>query len=176
MRESKLTVLAYGEGEDEKIFLRHLTALYCRRHLVSVQTGSGGGGSPQSVLNKAIRARRGEKRDTEYILLDSIPSLMQEVIDKAEEEGVLLLTNTPCLEAFFFEILDPSHDISTLGSGRCKKEFEKKYCPGNNFNEDVCFQIFPKAVLNDARKRLTLLNYLIKTVEGDSTAEFNPTS
>ena len=101
MRPRKQTVLAYGEGEDEKIFLRHLVSSYCRTSKVSVQTGSAGGGDPESILSKAIKARRGEKRDIEFILLDTIPAWPPAMIQTAADEGIKLIGNTPCLESFF---------------------------------------------------------------------------
>lgn len=167
-RPRKLTVLAYGEGEDEKIFLRHLVSCYCRKHEVSVQTGSAGGGDLESILIKAIRARRGEKREIEFIVLDTIPQWPAEAIQKAEEEGINLMGNTPCLESFFLEILGSKYTCDKLGAGSCKNLFEENYCSGHNFDEDNCATIFPKALLNEARTRVPNLDYIIKTMEGSS--------
>lgn len=166
MRQTKLTVLAYGEGEDEKIFLRQLVASYCRKNLVSVQTGSGGGGSPESVFAKAVQARRGEKRDIEYILLDTDKPWSPEMVKRAEEESIELIGNSPCLEVLFLEILDPDFDVTGLRSGACKTEFERRYCNGNNFSEDICPEIFTKAILNEARARIPRLNRIISSMEG----------
>ncbi len=164
LRQKKLTVLAYGEGEDEKIFLRHLKALYCRSNLVSVQTGSAGGGDLDVVLVKSINARRGEKRDIEFILLDTIPAWSEASISKAQEEGIRLIGNAPCLEALFLTILGTTGACEGIGAGRCKSSFEE-HCPGGNFNEDNCALIFTKAVLNEARKSIPQLNYMIRLME-----------
>lgn len=167
MRQPRITVLAYGEGEDERIFLRHLVDCYCRRHLVSVQTGSAGGGSPISIFGKALQARRGEIRDVEFILLDTDKEWPVEMIEGAEKENIRLIGNSPSLEALFFQILDPDFDTSTITATTCKKEFEKRYCEGNNFDEDNCTLLFAKAVLNDARTRIPNLDYIINSMEGN---------
>lgn len=166
MRQLRITVLAYGEGEDEKIFLRHLVDCYCRKHLVSVQTGSAGGGSPISIFGKAKQARRGEIRDIEYILLDTDKVWPVEMIEEAKKESIKLIGCSPSLEALFFKILDQNLDTSNMTATICKKEFEKRYCEENNFNEDNCSLLFTKAILNEARKRIPELNYIIYSMEG----------
>lgn len=168
MRQQKITVLAYGEGEDEKIFLRHLEKCYCRSNLVSVRTGSAGGGNPTVIFEKALQARLGEKRDTEFILLDTDIEWPEDVIRRSEEENITLIGNRPCLEALFFEILDPEFDTTKLTATACKKEFERRFCLGNNFDEDNCVTLFTKAVLNDARTRIESLNFVISSMEGNS--------
>lgn len=165
LRPIKTTVLAYGEGEDEKIFLRHLVWLYCRRDKVSVSTSSAGGGDPTHMLHGAIRFRRGEKRDLEFILLDTDVPWPQEMKDLAEKEGFKLIGNEPCLEAFFLDILESPKPWQGAGTGRCKEFFEE-HCLERNFNEDECVRLFPKSLLNTARRRNNTLDMLIKMIEG----------
>jgi len=166
MRQKRFTIFAYGEGEDEKIFLRHLHDCYCRTQLISVQTGSAGGGSPKSILAKALAARRSEKRDIEFILLDTIPVWPDEVVQKAIKEEIQLIGNSPCFEALLLDIVDPTFDTSTISSRNCKGAFERLHCSGNNFNEDNCADLFPKTILNEARKRVSVLDYMIGAMEG----------
>ncbi|MDD2657059.1 MAG: hypothetical protein PHD04_00125 [Candidatus Pacebacteria bacterium] len=166
MRQPKITVLAYGEGDDEKIFLRHLEALYCRRKLVSVRTGSAGGGSPSSILMRAKSFRWGYRRDFEFILLDTDKTWPPEMIDLAAEEEIKLIGSSPCLEAFFLDILQSPHSCKGVGSKKCKEIFETHHCSGHNFTEEECARLFPKAFLNEARKRNEDLNYIITAMEG----------
>ena len=170
-RIRKITVLAYGEGEDEKIFLRHLVSGYCRRDRISVQTGSAGGGDPTSILNNAIRSRRGEKRDFEFILLDTDKPWSDEMVNLAKEQGIELIGNSPCLEAFFLEILNSEEERKSAGSRKCKEIFEKNYCRENNFNEDECARLFPKSLLNEARQRNEKLDMIIRVMEGTYTKQ-----
>ena|SRR3989344_5874276 len=166
LRKRKITVLAYGEGEDEKIFLRYLVASYCRRDKVTVATASAGGGDPTYILNKAIRYRRGIKRDFEFILLDTDKEWTEKMKLQAKEESIELIGNHPCLEAFFLEILESTETYKEVGSGRCKEFFEK-LCVGGNFNEDECIKLFPKSLLNDARQKNSKLDKIIKMIEGE---------
>lgn len=166
-RPRKLTVFAYGEGEDEKVFLRHLIALYLRKGLVSVQTGYAAGGDPMSILDRAIRTKAGNRYDLELILLDTIPEWPQQMVERAEQEGIVLIGSSPCIESFFFEILGRPDACDGLSPWKCKALFEKEYCASGNFNEDECGRIFTKAVLNEARENSARLNYLIGVMEGD---------
>lgn len=166
LRPRKITVLAYGEGEAEKIFLRYLVSCYCRRYKVSVATSSAGGGDPTSILDSAIRFRRGVKRDFEFILLDTDKPWSDEMKRRAREEGIKLIGSHPCLEAFFLKILESPDLLQGVGSGRCKASF-KKLCESNNFNDEVCAKLFPKSLLKSARQRLSKLDEIIKIIEGE---------
>lgn len=166
-RPRRISVLAYGEGEDEKVFLRHLVALYVRKQSVSVQTADAGGGDPTSILDRAIRTRSGDRHDIEFILLDTIPPWPQDMIEKAEKEEILLIGNSPCLESFFFEILGEPAVCSSLSPWNCKKSFEQAHCASGNFSEEECQRIFTKAILNAARSRVSNLDRILKIIEGN---------
>jgi hypothetical protein len=166
IRPRKITVLAYGEGEDEKIFLRHLVKSYCRSNKVTVQTGSAGGGAPMSILHAALRARRGEKRNHEFILLDTDKPWPEEMINLAQTEGIELIGNEPCLEAFFLEIINSTESKAEIGTGKYKESFEE-LCTEKNFNEEECVKIFPKSLLNSARLLNSKLDKIIKIFEGE---------
>lgn len=165
-RPRRISVLAYGEGEDEKIFLRHLVASYSRKNLVAIQTADAGGGDPLSILNRAIRTRSGEKHDIEFILLDTDKVWPREMTSRAEEEGIILLGSSPCLEDFFLEILGTENACEDLSSWNCKSLFERTHCNSGNFCEDECERLFTKSVLNEARTRIPNLDYILKVMEG----------
>lgn len=166
-RPRRRTVLAYGEGEDEKIFLRYLANSYSRKDKITVQTGSAGGGDPLTILLKALSARRGEKRDVEFILLDTDKAWPEEMIELAKNEGIELIGNNPCLEAFLLDILQATKPLVNVGSGRYKELFEK-LCINGNFDRDECERLFPKSLLKYARQRDSKLNKIIKIIEGDN--------
>lgn len=167
LRPRKITILAFGEGEGEKIFLRHLVALYRRKGLVHVATSCAGGGTLRSIFNQMKQFRRGEKRDHEFIFLDKDLGWDDETIQSAYEEEVELVGNDPCLEAFFLEILDEPIPHGS-GSGKHKDRF-RALCRERDFNEEECERLFPKSVLNAARKRIPKLDTMIKRIEGDLT-------
>jgi len=170
LRQKKKSVLAYGEGEDEKIFLRHLVRLYCRSDKVAVATGSAGGGDPTYMLCRAIRARRGVKRDYEFILLDTDKPWAEEMKENAKTEGIELIGNDPCFESFLLDILECSESLKGLGTWKCKALFEKEYAHGN-FTEEECLRLFPKSLLNSARERNEKLNKIVKIIEGDTSIQ-----
>jgi hypothetical protein len=52
-RKAKETILIYGEGVSEKVFLEYLKSLYIPDH-VSIKVRNGKGGSPVSIVLDAI--------------------------------------------------------------------------------------------------------------------------
>lgn len=163
-RQKKVTVLAFGEGEDERIFLRHLSSSYCRKDKVTVASSSAGGGDPLYIVERAIRYAGSEKRNFQFILLDTDKVWTEEMIQLAEKAEMELLGSEPCLEAFFLDILRIDAGTAS-GAGRFKDIFEQQ-SPVGNFNEEKCRSLFTKAVLNEARKRISLLNHIIEVMEG----------
>ena len=160
----KKTVLAFGEGEDEKIFLRHLDKCYCRKDKVTVASSSAGGGGPLNVVQKAVQYRRGIRRDSEFVVLDTDIPWSNEMKEYAAEEKLELIGNEPCLEAFFLNILESEHPWRGATTAKCKEYFAK-HCKGGYFDEDECVRIFPKALLNSARERVPTLNRIIELIE-----------
>jgi hypothetical protein len=167
MRDLKISVLAYGEGEDEKIFLRHLVQLYCMTRLINVTTATAqGAGDPVEIVHKSIRFRGVEKRDCHFILLDEDKVWSDEMRALAEVESIELVGNKPCLEALFLEILNIPIPVD-IGSGKCKKLFESQ-CITHNFNEEECERLFTKSILNKARERIPKLNRIINILQNGS--------
>ena len=160
----KKTVLAFGEGEDEKIFLRHLDKSYCRRDKVTVSSSSAGGGSPMNVVQKAVQYRRGIKRDSEFVVLDTDIPWSKEMKEYSEVEGLELIGNAPCLEAFFLDILESELPWKNSSTKKCKEYFAQ-HCKNGYFDEDECIRLFPKALLNSARGRVAALDRMIKIIE-----------
>lgn len=165
IRRYKKTVLAVGEGESEKIFIRHLANLYCRKNEVSISSSSAGGSAPEHILDYAIKFRRDLKRDKEFILLDTDNEWTEEFVEKAKKEDIELIGSSPCFESFLLDILSSPNTCDGIGSGRCKSLFEDE-CRNRRFDEDECARLFPKPLLNDSRNRITKLDKIIKIFEG----------
>lgn len=160
----KKTVLAFGEGEDEKIFLRHLDKCYCRKDKVTVASSSAGGGGPLNVVKKAVQYRRGIKRDSEFVVLDTDIPWPDEMKEYAKVEELELIGNEPCLEAFFLDILASEYPWKGSTTAKCKDYFAK-HCKDGYFDEDECARIFTKGILNSARNRVPALDRMIKLIE-----------
>jgi hypothetical protein len=166
-RQRKILVMAYGEGQTERIFIRHLDSSYRRSH-VAVKSSSAGGGGLEHMLHAAIRFRNSDKGDWAYqfILLDTDVVWSNEVQDRAKEENIILIGNGPCFEFFLLDILGFADQIQGLSSTRCKKLFEQQ-CRGRDFTHDECERLFTKAVLNEARQRIKKLDSILRIFEGE---------
>lgn len=163
-KSQKITVLAFGEGEDEKIFLRHLDKCYCRKDKVTVASSSAGGGGPMNVVKKAVQYRRGIKRDSEFVVLDTDIPWSDEMKKYAREQDLELIGNEPCLEAFFLDILASEHPWKSANTAKCKEYFAE-HCKGGYFDEDECIRLFSKGLLNSARTRVPALDRMIELIE-----------
>lgn len=165
-RKRKITVLAFGEGEREKIFLRYVSSCYIRTDKVSIAISSAGGGSPQYILDRAIRYRSGQKRDIEFIMLDTDKKWPQDMIKTANDEGIQLIGSSPCIESFLLEILNMKTPVLNGGSSARYKEHFEELCINRRFDEDECRRLFPKATLNSAKERISELKKIITIIEG----------
>lgn len=66
-RGVKKTILMYGEGLTEKVFLKYLKWLYIDNSKMAVKIKSGRGGSPKSlVMGRFKRIRLFRKKDCSF--------------------------------------------------------------------------------------------------------------
>ena len=78
-----------------------------------------------------------------------------------------MVENCPCLEALLLRILNDGKILEGEKSGYYKKEFEKKHiCENKRCDIDEYEKIFPKTVLNLARKKVSELDEIVGFIEG----------
>ncbi len=163
-RQANRTLLIFGEGMNEEMFLKHLHKLYCLDTNVAVRIKKGKGGDPVSIVLDADRVPG--RFDRRIVLLDNdkAKSKIERARKTARDRGIELIENTPCLEYLFLSILDSAKDIN---SAECKKIFEAKYI-NKKKRRELCEynKIFPKELLNKKRKTVKTLDYIIKIMEG----------
>lgn len=116
------------------------------------------------IVQRAVQYRRGVKRDSEFVVLDTDIPWPDEMKQYADEQGLELIGNEPCVEAFFLDILESPHPWKGATTAKCK-DFFAKHCTGGYFDEDECIKIFPKTLLNSARVRVPALDRMIKLIE-----------
>lgn len=165
-RFARATLLVFGEGMGEGVFLRHLKSLYSRNSGVSVKILSGKGGSPESIVIEASRVEGGF--DRKVVVLDGDKSVSEMALGRqeADKRKIELAEHRPCLEAVMLSVLNGG-DYSGKGSKWCKSKFESKYL-GRKKRDEVSEygKIFPKTLLDSQRLVLPELNKLIHLMEG----------
>ncbi|MCK4946371.1 MAG: RloB domain-containing protein, partial [Alphaproteobacteria bacterium] len=108
-RRTKKTVLIVGEGPTEKAFLQHIKQLYVTRDMdVVVKVECSFGGSPQSVVEKAVRLKGSRSYDKCFVLVDSDVAFEPdgELQKRMRKKPLIEMLNaTPCIEGLMLAIL-----------------------------------------------------------------------
>ena len=160
------TAFAFGEGESENVFLKHLRGLYADGK-TQTKVDHAGGKDVNYILEKATRIRSTGHYDHSFILLDTVPEWPKSIILLARERDFELIGNHPCIEATFRSILVPGRNLNGDDTRAHKRLFSNDHIGGRNVISEVdCKRLFLKARIDSARKASTELNRLIEILEG----------
>ena len=168
IRQARKAVLFVGEGPTEKAFLGHLKSLYYIRGCgTNIKIESGDGGSPESVIKKAIKLKQYASYDNGFALVDDDLSCPQKTLTRAGKSNIEILWTTPCIEGFFLEFLQHSgFNPATISSGNCKKLFHEHYLTEKGkYQKEKYAKIFPKSLLEELRKKIRLLDDIVTVFE-----------
>lgn len=164
-RFAKTTLLVFGEGLGEEMFLKHLKSLYCFESGTAVTIRKGKGGTADAVV---IDAAKAGDYDRKVVIIDNDkpPTEMDHARREAANRGIELIENTPCLEALLLTVLDLKNTPQGKTSAWYKSNFESKYIDKKKRSEPAEYtKRFPKSLLNESRKSLSTLDQLIKLME-----------
>ena len=164
-RQANKTLLAFGEGMNEEIFLKHLRKLYCCNTNVAITVKKGRGGDAENIVLDASKVPGGFNRIVVVLDNDKPKKEIQKARAMAKEKEIELIENTPCLEHLLLLILE-SKNISTE-SKKCKKVFEDEYIEKRLRRESYKYdKYFTKEMLEEKRKTIKMLNSVINIMEG----------
>lgn len=165
-RSASRTLLMYGEGLGEEMFLKHLRGLYSRDSGVAVTIRNGKGGTATNIITNAVNEPGSFDRRVVILDNDKSEQEMNQARTEAHQRGVELLENTPCLEAVLLSILRPGQNFSGKTSAWCKSEFESNYLNKKKRTEIGEYgKVFPKTTLDAQRARVAGLNTIISLME-----------
>ncbi|MFA4817152.1 MAG: RloB domain-containing protein [Parcubacteria group bacterium] len=167
IRKAKYTILFFGEGLAEEVFLKYLRKAYAARNSgVAVKIRNGQGGSADGIVQRA--GLHPGSFDRRVVVLDNDkPRAEMEKARKLAKDGdVSVIENNPCLEALLLRILSKVKFLENKDSKYYKKEFEKKYiCKNKRCDIDEYEKIFPKNILDSSRKKIKELGEIIGFME-----------
>jgi hypothetical protein len=168
-RKAKKTILFYGEGSTEEVFLKHLRKNYSRNSGVAVTIKNGQGGTADRIIKRAISCNpAGFDKKIAWLDNDKSKKEMEKARKLAMDFEILLIENQPCLEAFLLGILNNGKVQQNQSSVFYKKLFEKEYiCKKKRCNSEEYDKIFSKKVFNSARKKVKELDLIIRIMEGE---------
>lgn len=160
------TILLFGEGLDDKMFLKHLQKLYCSRNAgVSITVKKGKGGDPTSIVIDVSKESGDFSRRAVFIDNDKSQAEMEKGREEAKKRNIELIENTPCLEGFLLLTLGDKKTFSNSHS--YKSEFEKNYISEDRRDDSKEYEkVFPKELLERRRLEISALDALIKIFEG----------
>lgn len=163
IRKQRKTLFVVGEGQTEVAFLNYLKTLYCRGSSsvkVTVQNAYGKG--PENILQTALRKKNQADYDCVVAVLDTDIPWTTALKKEAHTNNVILIGNTPCIEALFLDLLGKKVPAET---SKCKTAIEAALSVNlldkNNY-ESWC----TKENLELLRQSNDDLNRLLKTYEG----------
>lgn len=166
-KAARLTLLMYGEGLNEEMFLKYLRGLYARQSGFYIKIKNGRGGDAVSIIINASNEPGGF--DSRIVVLDNDKGNeeMQKARQEAKKRNIKLLENTPCLEAVLLAILNNGGDYSNKQSNWCKSKFESEYLGKKDRTELNKYEnIFPKLLLDKQKNKVPELKKFISIMEG----------
>lgn len=172
----KRSILLFGEGKTEWVFLSHLCQLY-RSAAVVTKVDHGQGGSPRTVVEAAIKARSLGDYDKVLILLDADRDASDIADDWVTRHRLEIHFSEPCIEGLLLEILG-DQEVTKLRKGsksseRCKSRFEREWL-GNDRGTRTILRLkavlpvkLPRELLENARKRVATLDGILHAISGE---------
>jgi len=170
-RRTKITILIVGEGQTSKSFLQHIKELYVVREAdFAIKVENGLGGSPRSIVERAIRLRENSAYDKCYVLFDADRPLETDVTLRKrmnKKPRIEILQSTPCIEGLFLAILQHSKFSQVSASSKCcKREVKVKYSlTGKRTDSRRYSSIFTREVLNERRHSVPELDAILKAMQ-----------
>ena len=179
-RQANKTLLIYTEGKHEEVFLIYVTKyLYTIRGCgQQINIVAGTGGSPHTILDKAIQhsyKEHGEVYDYTIVVVDRDmiggEDKFGDLRKKAKENNIILVIFEPCLEALLLSILEDGKDFSEeyTGCRALKEQFHKNYLDEEKRTDSEEYEeYFSLTKIETARKRTDhnsqQLDFLIKAM------------
>jgi len=164
-RRASKTLLVFGEGFGEEMFLKHLKNLYSYKSNVAITIKKGKGGDAKNIVIDADKIPGAFDRKIVILDNDKTKTEMTKARQEAKNRDIELIENIPCLEFLLITILDKKP--SGKNSDWCKSEFESKYLSKKKRREpNEYIKLFPKKLLDIKRLKILELDKLILIMEG----------
>lgn len=165
-RYASKTLLVFGEGLDEEVFLKHLRKIYSQNKGVVITIRKGKGGDAESIVVDADKILGSFDRKIVIIDNDKPQNEMNSARNEAKKRNIELLENTPCLEALLLCIL--GEKVGGRNSQYCKKQFELKYLNKDKRSEQNEYdKLFPQKLLDHMKSKISELENLISIMSGE---------
>jgi hypothetical protein len=163
-RRVNKTLLVFGEGLGEEMFLKHLKKLYSFNNGIAITIKKGKGGSARNIVVDASKTSGDFDKKIVVLDNDKPKKEMLEARREAKKRKIKLIENTPCLEFILLSVFnkEPKEKLSLY----YKHKFESKYIKKKKrTNLKEYDKIFPKKILDSGRLKIPSLHKLILIME-----------
>ena len=157
---ARATAQIVVEGYTEEAFCKHLKKLYARDCGVIVQIHNARGGSPQDIVDAAI-SRGGFDRT--FLFFDTDVPLPATYAAKSRRAKHILVTPSPCVEAFFLALLGRPCPGDTSA---CKRAFDAVIPPPDKYDSLKYDRHFHREMLDAANHPLLAILRSVFTLPG----------
>lgn len=170
----KESILLYGEGKTEALFLQHLKGLYEERSQQRVKVKAGLGGSPLSVVQRMVKMElQLNNYGRSLLLLDSDVPVETEARRLIAKHGVVLVHAQPrCIEGLFLDLLeDLPSGAQNLESEKLKRRFRKNFLQSRSDREAYqrlkrkVATLFPRNLVQQSRRSNTVISKIVEFIE-----------
>ncbi len=163
-RHASKTLLIFGEGLGEEMFLKYLKSIYACDCNVAITIRKGKGGDAKSIVVDASKIPGAFDRKIVVLDNDKSAEEMKKARQEAKNRGIEMIENTPCLEFLLLNILGAN---TQSNSAFCKSEFESKYIAKQRRGDVNRYkELFPKEKLEKKRGTINVLGRLVTIMEG----------
>lgn len=168
------SMLLFGEGKMDGIFLNYLKAVYGDRERQAIKVARGQGGSPECVVTRMVKSELEiANYERSLLLIDSDLPIEKKTLVKLDELGVALVLSEPrCIEGLMLKVLDDlPKGARNSASKNLKRRFWKNHLKTDKERDALkrlnrgIGKLFPKKTLETARKTCGTLDELITFIE-----------
>jgi hypothetical protein len=161
------SIVLFGEGKTETIFLDHLKTVYeAHRHL-KIKVGTGQGKTPRDVAARLVNTLlRVGHYDRSLLLIDS--DIEHHLTSKyLKTHNITLVLSMPkCIEGLMLKILDELPKGAAHSSSKDLKSAFMKYLVTTESSyarkfADKCPALFPKELLDAKRRQIPELDAIL---------------
>jgi hypothetical protein len=165
------SILLYGEGKTEAVFLNHLRSLYAEPGRARVLVDAGQGGGPRQVAERMIKKHLDlASYDQSLLLLDEdVPSHAIPAIWLRKHRIRVVVSSPMCLEGMFLTMLeDPPPARERQLSRNWKRRFQRNHLGTDRDSEILarlkkkCPELFSRSLIDAKMDHLPALREVVE--------------
>jgi len=168
------SILLFGEGKTDAIFLNHIKTLYAGRTRARVKIDAGQGGGPRQIASRLIKKHLDiGAYDRSLLLIDEDMPVEEIPAAWLRNHKITVITNAPmCLEGLFLTLLDDLPPPSERRLSRnWKRRFQQRHLNTDRDSEIVnrlrkkCADLFPFDLIERQRASNPVLRGLLEFIK-----------